>query len=224
MFGAAVVLAVFGVAAAAHAESPWYVSGSFGGYFKEDQSGAAKFRHGQDEPYSATGTDRRAFDPGYIVSLAIGYHLTPHIRLEAEGGYFTYRGSTVHPFTTNPSFPALNGQTFDHISGDRFLRYTATANAFYDFSPIGRWIAPYVGGGVGASADHQTQGLFAASNGTTFRTSGGKSTQGLAFVEGGLTLALSPHWSIAPAYRYQRFFASNEDVAHIAKVSLRYRF
>jgi len=210
--------------AAARAQSPFYVSGDVGGYFRESESGADQFHHSDAPTVIVGGTDRRAFDDGVIGHLALGYRLAPHIRVEAEFGYITYTGSTLNPQTSAPGFAALNGQTFHRTSGDRFTRYTGTANVFYDFSPLAGRFTPYVGGGIGASADHQSFGVFAAADGTPFRSSGGSSTQSLGLVEAGVAIALTPRLSIVPAYRYTRFFADNEDSAHVVKLGLRYSF
>jgi len=43
-------------------------------------------------------------------------------------------------------------------------------------------------------------------------------------VEGGVSIALSPHWSLVPAYRFVHYFESQEDVAHVVKIGLRYSF
>ena len=97
-------------------------------------------------------------------------------------------------------------------------------DAFYDFAPIGGRFTPYVGGGIGASANHRTNGLFKSATGQTFTSSGGASTQGLGLVEGGVSIALSPRWSLVPAYRYVHYFSGADEVAHVAKVGLRYSF
>ena len=200
------------------------MSGSVGGYFRESDETSDQFFHEETPTVMVNGTVRRDFDPGVVGAFAVGYRLTAHIRVEGEMGFPTFTGNTLNPNTTAPGFPNLDGQTFKHTSGDRFTRYTGTANVFYDFSPFGGRFTPYVGAGVGGSANHQSTGLFTASNGAVFHADGGSSTQGLAMVEGGVTIPITRSLSIVPAYRYVHYFAGNQDVAHVVKVGLRYTF
>jgi len=220
-----IVAAAVGLAAtSARAESPFYVSGSVGGYFRESDSGSDQFFHRDAPTVVVDGTDRRGFDPGVVGAVAVGYRLIPHVRIEGELGFSTETGSTLNPDTTAPGFAALNGQTFKHASGDRFTRFTGEANVFYDFSPFAGRFTPYVGAGVGGSANHQTAGEFIASGGTVFHSGSGSSTEGFAMVEGGVSIPLTCNLSIVPAYRYVHYFADKEDVAHVVKVGLRYAF
>jgi opacity protein-like surface antigen len=224
------VSAAAGLAAAffstmtANAESPWYLEGGAGGYFKASKSGADTFHRNATPNVNVPGVDTLKFNPGLMVNLGVGYRVTSHVRVEAEGSYFTYTGDTLHPFTAAPGYPALNGQAFRRQSGDRWTRYAGTVNAFYDIAPIGGRFRPYVGGGVGASANHRSNGLYKSATGQTFTASGGASTQGFGLVEGGVSIALSPHWSVAPAYRYVHYFSGADEVAHVAKLGLRYSF
>ena len=43
-------------------------------------------------------------------------------------------------------------------------------------------------------------------------------------MEGEVSLALTRHLSLVPAYRFVHYFSSGEDVAHVAKLGLRYSF
>lgn len=223
--------AMLGVAAAsmwtiqAEAQSPWYVEGSVGGYFRDAQSSSEAFFHEATPTTTVPGTIKQTFSPGIIGDIGLGYRVSPHIRLEAEVGYFGYDTHAVNPSTAAAGFPELNGQTYTRQSGAEWSRYSGTVNAFYDFSPIAKRFTPYVGGGVGASADHRTTGLFTNATGQTFSGSpGGSSSEGLGFLEAGVAIAIAPHWAIVPSYRYVRFFSANEDVASVAKVGLRYSF
>lgn len=169
MVGAVAATAAIGTSA--FAETPFYISGGGGGYFRESLSGSDEFHHTDTPDLQVPGTDKLGFNTGVIGDVAIGYRFTPHIRAEADFDYFTYTGSTLNPSTSAAGYPALNGQTFKRVSGDRYLRYAGTANLFYDFSPIAGAFTPYVGGGVGASADHRTTGHFTAAGGATFTSS-----------------------------------------------------
>jgi opacity protein-like surface antigen len=208
---------------AAAADSPFYVSASGGGYFRQSDSTDANFFHAATPTVTVPGTVGRDYDPGFVVDLAAGYHLTQHIRLEAELGYTSYSGKTLAPFTAQPGFPQLNGQTFSHVSGDDFSRVTGTLNGFYDFSPIAG-VSPYVGAGIGEARNHQSSGMFQASDGATFGNLGGNATHGLALLEAGVSIPLTHNLSLVPAYRYVRYFAGDQDAAHVVKVGLRYRF
>ena len=224
VIGAALATGAAAQAASTAAQGPWCVSVGGGGYFREGDDGPDTFHHLDAPTTLVTGTDKRNFDAGETFAFALGYRVAPHIRIEGEFDYVTYTGSSLRPATTAPGFADLHGQAFDRTSGDRFSRYEGTVNAFYDFNPIAGRFTPYVGAGIGASSDHQNMGDFKDASGVLFTSSGGSSTQGLALVEGGVAVALTPSLSLVPAYRYTRFFADQEDVAHTAKVSLRYSF
>lgn len=43
-------------------------------------------------------------------------------------------------------------------------------------------------------------------------------------LEAGVSIAITPRLSLVPAYRYIHFFDGDEDVAHVAKLGLRYQF
>lgn len=208
----------------ARAESPWYLEGSLGGYARDSRSGPVLIHHNATPTVNVPGVNTLKFSPGLIANVGLGYRLAPHVRLEAELGYFAYSGHTVNPYTTAPGFAALNGQTFTHVSGDRWSRFSGTANAFYDFAPIAGRFTPYVGGGIGASAAHRTSGRYSDAVGQVFNTPSDTSTEGFGLVEGGVAIALSPHWALVPAYRYVHFFDGEQDVAHVGKVGLRYSF
>ncbi len=218
-------IGVLASASAALADSPWYVSGSVGGYFRQDFSGADNFFHSATPTVTVPGTDRISYSPGVVGNIAVGYHLTPHIRVEGELGYVSYDASALHPYTTAAGFSDLNGQAFKHQSGDTYSRFTGSANAFYDFSAIAGRFTPYVGAGVGGSANHKSAGRFEASSGAIFTSGvGATATEGLAMVEGGVAIAVTRHLSLVPGYRFVHYFSSGEDVAHVAKLGLRYSF
>ncbi len=158
------------------------------------------------------------------MNAALGYRLNSHIRFEGEFDYTEYTGSAIHPLTSAVGYPEENGQAFSHTSGDNFSRYGATANVFYDFSPIAARFTPYVGAGVGAVRTQTNSGLFTNASGFTFGTAGGSSTQGLAMAEGGINVAVAPHLSLVPAYRFVDYFSKGQDAAHVVKVGLRYSF
>jgi hypothetical protein len=94
---------------AAWADSPWYVSGSVGGYFREADSTSTSFFKVANPSVTAPGSVPRSFDPGVVGNVAVGYDLLPNVRVEAEFGYADYTGSALNPVTYNPNFPRLNG-------------------------------------------------------------------------------------------------------------------
>jgi opacity protein-like surface antigen len=209
--------------AAAHAEGPWYLSGSVGGYFRESDSGPVTITN---HIITAPGTLKDSFDPGIIANLALGYRLPARFRVELEAGYAEYRTSTVNPNST--PFPTLRGQDFNRQSGGQNSRYMGTINVFYDL-PIAGPFVPYVGGGLGGEHGELTRAVFADANGNRFDEPGGQSTRGVAVIEGGVTITLSPVLAIVPAYRYVRYFGgvvgfNDSEAAHVVKLGLRYSF
>jgi opacity protein-like surface antigen len=224
LLSAAVAIAAgFGAAAAARADSPWYVSGGVDGVFRPSDQVGDQFFHASTPSVTVPGTVRRDFDPGVAVDAAIGYRLSPRLRVEGEISYADDRLSQIFPRTAAPGFPALNGQAFDRTAGAGVSRVGGAANLFYDFSPIAR-ITPYVGIGAGASVARVGAGVFTDAGGAPFRTPDASATVGQAMVEGGLSIPLAPHLILAPAYRYVRFFTAQGDAAHVVRLGLRYSF
>jgi opacity protein-like surface antigen len=209
--------------AAAHAEGPWYVSGSVGGYFRQSDSGTVTITN---RITTAPGTITDSFDPGIIANVAIGYRLPARFRVELEAGYAEYQTASVNPDSV--PFPTLRGQDFNRQSGGQNTRYMGTVNVFYDV-PISGPFVPYLGGGIGGSHGELTRTVFADANGNRFDEGGGQSTRGVALVEAGITISLRPALAVVPAYRYVRFFGgptglNDSETAHVAKLGLRYSF
>lgn len=209
----------------AHAESGWYISASGGVYWREDQSGSTTITN---HVITAPGTVHESFDPGPIGNVSLGYKLPSHFRIEGEFGFATYQINKVNPVSS--SFPTLNGQDFKLKSGGTKDRYMATVNAFYDLHVRGHFV-PYLGAGVGAAYNHNTNATFQDANGNNFVQSfqgNGWNTTGIAFLEAGLNINASDKWSIVPAYRYLRFFATSnhfgDEAGHVFKLGLRYSF
>src|ERR1700692_2690464 len=93
--------------------NPWYVEADGGLLWRMDASRSTTVFSagggGLGAPVSGPGTDTIAFDPGYIVTLGIGYKLPLGFRLEVEGGYSHYSAASVSPLSTDGTFPFLNG-------------------------------------------------------------------------------------------------------------------
>jgi opacity protein-like surface antigen len=237
IFAATALALSFAGAAAVAADSPWYVSADFGGYFRQPVSYATTFDKTADRSIKASGTVTRDYDPGVSGHLALGYRLSPRLRLEGELGETAYTGSTVYPYTTDPRFPALNGSPWPIMRAPSIHRFSGAANAFYDFPAFGPF-TPYVGLGLGAIDASASSGLYSKPGtilsprpgvsipipGPTFTTSANSGVDGFGQAEAGMSLRLSRHWSVTPAYRFVRAFGANGDMAHIAKVGLRYDF
>jgi len=206
------------------AASPWYISGSVGGYFREGDTQSGNYYKILDPSITTTATNSFSFDPGVILNAAVGYKLSSRFRVEAEIGYTNFTADNLRPFSENPNFPGLKGQIYSRENGFDFSRFSGTVNAFYDFAPIASRFTPYVGVGIGGTANHKSAGAFANADGNTFRFSSASGSDASGLLEGGVNIALSRHWSIAPAYRYVHFFNSIEDRAHVAKLGVRYSF
>ncbi len=214
-----------GAAAPALAQGPWYVSGSLGGYFRDEAGGPDTFFHSNAPDVRVSGTDRIGFDHSALTgNVAVGRRFFGRFRVEGELGYTRYAAETLNPSTSAAGFPDLNGQTFKRQGGDDYTRFTGEVNGFYDIATVAGRYTPYVGAGVGGSDNHQSQGFFEASDGTPFNVGGGSSTQGFAMAEGGLAIALTPQISLVPAYRYVHYFNGGEDVANVAKLGVRLSF
>jgi len=114
-----------GVSEKSGRESGFYYVLSGGGGFSEDM--------GIEDELTID-----AFDPGPTLAVALGYHLSPRIRFELEGGY---RQNRVEVIELGPDI----GE--DAASGD-VRAYSLMANAFYVFKPDAL-IRPFVGVGGG---------------------------------------------------------------------------
>jgi len=221
-FGGVAGALILGVAA--HAESPWYVAGSVGDYFRVANATTTVFSKIDDPSITTSGTNHFSYDQGVIADIAIGYRLTPNIRLEEEVGYFHYVASGINPIASSPDFPLLDGRTFSRQSGGDYSRYTATVNGLYDFRSVSSRFTPFVGIGAGVSDDRRTTAHFTDSDGGPFRINGTSFVAGVGLLEAGLDISLSKRWSIQPAYRYVHIFKTGADDAHVADLGLRYSF
>lgn len=236
-------------APAARAESPWYISGSAGGVFVQDFADGTTFSKtipilapqlrqtmaGNNivvvahpptfvtVPVTARGTQRLSYSPGAAAYLAIGYHVSSHIRLEGEVGYAHFSVSTLRPSSASTYFTRLNGQTFEHQSGAAVDRISWTLNAFYDFPTLASRFSPYLGLGLGGLENHRTTGRFVDAVGTTFTSNGGWVVGTEALLEAGVGIRVARRWMVSPAYRYDHLLPSGQD-AHLVKVGARYLF
>jgi opacity protein-like surface antigen len=205
------------------ATGAWYVSGSAGGYFREDTTASTTIGNGNGG--AAAGTVARTFDPGFVLNLAGGYRWPIGLRSEVELGYAQYSTTSVTPMV--PVFANVNGVTFNHATGSNLHRMMATANLFYDL-PIGGRFVPYVGAGLGAIHVQAATISFTNSAGGTFTSRLGAGNDGVALAEVGVTIAITDGLSIVPAYRYIHEFGgvanNGAEVAHVLKVGMRYAF
>jgi hypothetical protein len=242
------------VAACAHAESPWYVSGDLGGYFREGTSASGTFGKyvtsgsttttnsgsgsttvvsGSPQLVTARGSMKSAYDPGLTGHLAFGRRLGAHFRVEVEVGVAGYDRSTVYPKTTSSNFPALTGVAYDRKSGGDFQRVTEEVNAFYDFKPALHGAAPYVGFGLGAWEGRSSAAVYGRSS--AIETNGTTIPAGWPFnIRGGSNtvgfamleggLSLRLNDRWSVVPAYRYMRGFSGDVAHIAKVGFRYGF
>jgi opacity protein-like surface antigen len=225
---AATIAAGVSLASSAKADSPWYVSADFGGYFRQPVSVGTTFGKIDDPSVKATGVQTRDFNRGVTGQLAIGYRLTRRLRLEAELGEAVYTDSKIFPYTTDPNFPRLNGSEWDRASGLTEQRFSGAVNVDYDF-PLPHGVTPYVGLGVGAWASRVATGTYEQVGGifnteTPFLSKGASATAGFGQVEAGVAYRITRNWSVVPAYRFVRSFREAGDTANVAKVGLRYAF
>jgi len=220
----AVAIVSLAFSGSVNAASPWYVSGSVGGYFPDDVSRPDTFSRLNDPSSTVNGTVRATFGSGVTENAAIGYRLTPNFRVETELGYASYQNNAQYPSTNSPDFPNLDGRKFSRSSGGEVSRFMGTVNGFYDFAGLNDRFAPYIGGGLGGASSRRSVGLYTAANGSFLTASGGSSPQAIGLIEGGLTIKLNDHLAIVPAYRYIQYLRTDQGSANIAKVGIRYQF
>ena len=203
----------------AWADSPWYLEGSAGAVFTEDNSRAVTDHIGGT---SAPGTNTTTYSAGPSLTFGVGYRLPqiPHLRLQAEFGYAHYTVDTIAP--ASAAFPSLDGSQRPTLSGGNRDFFTTDAEAFYDLPSYGR-VQPYLGGGAGWYHLSAGDVITTTSLGAPFTGHTGDVDGPILLAEGGLNIAIDDGWSIVPAYRYQHLFA-NEGRAtddHVLKIGLR---
>ncbi|HXP95928.1 MAG TPA: outer membrane beta-barrel protein [Telmatospirillum sp.] len=219
LLGLGTVAALFVSGQSAMADGPWYVSGSLGAYIRQDFSNTETF-HNTAGASGPVLTDR-TFDPGPVVNLAFGRRILGPFRVEGELGYAHYDIDTANPRSINGALPGLNGSKLSANSGGDYDRFTATANAFYDFPMFGR-LMPYVGGGFGYAHTEVSTAQFIKSTGGTVTLFGGNDDSAVILGEVGGAVFLNNSWSIVPSYRFEHLFNNAEENGHILKVGLRY--
>lgn len=208
----------------AAAESPLYVSGSVGAYFRDNVTNNSETFHnnlGRVGP----GTNTMTYTPGPTINLAMGYKLLEQLRIESELGYTHYLTDTASPRSTNGAFPALNGSRLNANSGEH-NRYMATVNAFYDV-PLERNLTPYFGGGFGVTHSSGSTARFTTSLGGTFSQKSTNSDAATILGEIGFSVKISNSISVVPAYRFVHLFNSGsvtEENGHILKLGIHYSF
>ncbi len=178
--GAAALAALVATGAqAASTETGWY--------------GALDAGVHKTKPITSTATDLNNTAIGYDWNWGteqswagfarLGYRMTPHVRVELEGGYRQGNLSSVLSKTGSASIPAglcaagvirtsaapTCGKPSGHIN-----RYTVMLNGLYDFMPDA-YVNPFIGAGVGVgSTDASVNGQFAK-----IPTGGGAAIQNL---------------------------------------------
>jgi len=212
------------------ADLPWYVSGSAGTYLRQDNNRSATTEvenPGNGNSIIFPSSNTTTYDPGEFGSVAFGRAIVWGFRAEVELDFAHYSPSD---FTPSPS----NGNTIVGVSGTKFTtssggtrnRFMGSANLFWD-APLNGYLKPYVGAGVGFATDSGSAATFTNPNGWTFTQAAAQTTAPIVLGEVGLAVALSPRWSIVPAYRYVHFFESGNTIAEAAnifKLGVRYSF
>ncbi len=156
------------------------------------------------------------------------------VRTEAE---FSFRDYGVDDVTVR-SLPSSMSSTrysadYEVERGRDQERYAETANAFYDLTHFAAF-TPYIGAGVGYQEGIQRPGSrlrtytiynggFIGGGTNQQQLVGSDSNDGTWLVEGGVSLPLTRHLSIVPAYRYSQAFAGHTPI-NIMRVALRYSF
>ena len=218
----AATASVVGVVHAAHAEGPWYVSGSVGALQKESDDGPSAITSASGAP-SIPDERRESFDPGFLANVAFGRQLAAGFRVEAELGYAYFKSDKINITSSNPTF---NGD-FPLAGGGDFNRYMATANAFYDLS-LDWSVRPYIGVGVGAAHLTESSTVYRNASGTTLRHRANSGEHAVALAEIGVAIPVSASWAVVPAYRYLRIFDGNQtpgdEADHVLKIGLRCSF
>ena len=164
--------------------------------------------------------------------------------LRAEGE-FSFRDSRAGDYTLQSLPGQVYGTDFraDYrtTKGLYDERYGETANLFYDLPQFG-FATPYVGAGVGYEETVNTPGerleqyqdsryatgsIFGptptSSGAVTRRIASNASDDGTWQVEAGVSLAMTAHLSLVPAYRYSRLF-NGSPATHLVRLGLRYSF
>lgn len=206
-------------------QSPWYVQGSAGAFWRMDASRTTTFSNTLG--ITGPGQNTNTYDPGPAVYVGIGYRLPYGFRIEGELGYAHFMNATASPLSLNGAFPGLNGSTLSLQSGGGHTQYSAMVNGFYDV-PYAMWgrVTPYVGAGLGAVVlDGQTAVFANAGNTVRFTEGGTTTTRPAVMAEVGLNVTIDPKWTFVPAYRFEYIFLPSGSLpydANIFKLGFRY--
>ncbi len=209
------------------ADYPWYLSGSAGAYLRQDVTNSANtpFAFGSNSVI-VSSTNTTTFDPGEFGSIAVGRTLIWGFRSEAELDFAHYVPSSVTPSPDNGNtITGVNGTKFTANSGSH-NRFMGSLNLFWD-APIAGYLKPYVGAGFGFAKDSGSVSTFTNPNSFTVSQNAAQSTAPIVLGEVGLAVALTPRWTIVPAYRYMHYFNSGSTVgedANIVKLGVRFNF
>ena len=210
-----------------------------------DPFGNRVFQGGVEVPYRQVETTH--YKAGGEADVAGGYRFDlgryGAIRTEVEVSFRDYQvGASDVKSLPGQVYGTVYNASITTLKGDDELRYAGTVNAFYDFTRFS-WITPYVGAGVGYQQGVQTPGdrqhayeTFstptpnevtgpAGTTGGTFVDQTGSSDggQGTWLVEGGVSLPMTRHLSLVPAYRYTQGFHGHDGI-NVERIGLRYSF
>src|SRR5579864_3937998 len=156
-------------ASAAPADTGWYGAIDIGAHFDQRLNTVSAANSDDGAPFRfrfSQNTDWTGF-------VRVGYKLSPHVRIELEGGY---RPGELSHVTDNPARDVAaicglaSGATCLRPSGS-IETWSVMGNLLFDLMPNG-WIDPYVGGGAGvAHINLSTHGVDFPEEDGTFNVS-----------------------------------------------------
>jgi opacity protein-like surface antigen len=130
--------------------------------------------------------DAADLDPGGSVSLQLGYRFTDNVRAELEG--------------------SVAGVGVNDSDDDILAIARGTIGLYYDFQSSDHFLVPYIGGGLGIAgvgfdfdANEEDDDDF--------------ESEFTWHAEAGLSLNVTPHFAVVPAYRYTWTDNSNDVTA-----------
>jgi opacity protein-like surface antigen len=200
----------------AKADSPWYVTGSVGAYFREDTQFSAT---AVGDP-GITGNGVRSYDPGLLLALGVGYRLPHGFRVETEFSY-------IHLTVAKTVYGSPFNVTRHYVGPTDDTHYVGTLDLYYDL-PFSGPVIPYLGDGIGGAHEESTSATAVDQTGRSLHFAGGESTRGVGLIDAGLNINLTDDLTLVPSYCWMRFFGGEgtnaTEAAHIGKISLRYSF
>jgi OOP family OmpA-OmpF porin len=207
LLAGAAVAGLFAAAGASADPAPsgWYGAIDLGAHGTEPMVTTSQFTELGDSPANLRFRD----DLDFAGFARVGYKISPHFRVELEGGYRPDSFNSINEryFAGRPPGSigrVCNAAKLDICQAPNGAEdaWTFMGNVLYDFMPSGT-IHPFLGGGIGAEHIHLiTSGRITGEAGNQTFAVNQSDTQFAYQGIGGLSMQLNDNMSVDVTYRF----------------------